>query len=152
MQNFHSFGSGCKDDVYEGSESGEGWACSAATMRAKYRSSRINGISRSNWRYSEYSYIVASNTSQYHLLTWCISAVPDSNIISQKMDQLRSLYRLDHDAYIKSKGSPTEQKFITDTLQKEQTGRKDSVWIYWLNRLTKDSTLLCINQSILALL
>lgn len=48
----------------------------------------------------------------------------DSNIISQKLDSYESKYKMEQ----KEKGdepkdiSPSEKKFITDTLQKERTG------------------------------
>lgn len=48
----------------------------------------------------------------------------DSNIIEQKLDSYESKYKMEQ----KEKGdepkdtSPSEQKFITDTLQKERTG------------------------------
>lgn len=48
----------------------------------------------------------------------------DSNIIDQKLDSYESKYKMEQ----KEKGdepkdtSPSEQKFITDTLQKERTG------------------------------
>lgn len=49
----------------------------------------------------------------------------NSNIINQKLDYYKSKYKMEEMEKTdkpKETSSPTEKKFITDTLQKEQTG------------------------------
>jgi len=47
----------------------------------------------------------------------------DSNIINQKLDNYKSKYKMEKmEKTDKPKETSPERKFITDTLQKEQTG------------------------------
>lgn len=60
------------------------------------------------------------------LMIFCIiiTGYEDSNIINQKLDYYKSKYKMEQmEKTDKPKEtSPSEKKFITDTLQKEQTG------------------------------
>jgi len=54
-----------------------------------------------------------------------ITGYEDSNVINQKLDYYKSKYKMEQMEKTdkpKETSSPTEKKFITDTLQKEQTG------------------------------
>jgi hypothetical protein len=64
--------------------------------------------------------------------------IEDSNIISQKMDSLKSSYNIDYNeekSDLPKRTSPIEKKFITDTHQKERTGMSNFIPYMYTNFL-----------------
>lgn len=57
------------------------------------------------------------------ILFLVVAGFEDSNIINQKLDTYKSKYKTERmEKSDKPKETSPEKKFITDTLQKEQTG------------------------------